>query len=211
VSDPIAIIAPAVDLGQIERQVQRAIIAIADAERLAARDADAATASAERAAASEDAAARARVAGGIALIEAKKAVKHGQWLPWLERQGIAARNAQNWMALAGHVSKNESTPSDSYLTTPTQREVNAARREPAPTPLTDDKPSDDWRAEVEARRKPVEAPTREPAATPSIDVDRELSKIVNLIRAVALAVSTTSRKQMAAELREAARTIEAMP
>jgi hypothetical protein len=40
---------------------------------------------------------------GLALIEAKKLVQHGQWLPWLkENCGVSERRAQHYMKLAAN-------------------------------------------------------------------------------------------------------------
>ena len=45
-------------------------------------------------------AAQARIEGGHSLIEAKAALSHGHWLPFLERVGLRPRKAQRWMQLA---------------------------------------------------------------------------------------------------------------
>ena len=43
------------------------------------------------------------VRAGALLIEAKKQVPHGQWLPWLEENcGVAERTAQTYMRVATH-------------------------------------------------------------------------------------------------------------
>src|SRR5215213_7464498 len=39
---------------------------------------------------------------GNMLIEAKAAVAHGQWLPWLAQTGLGERTAQRYMRLAKH-------------------------------------------------------------------------------------------------------------
>lgn len=67
------------------------------------------------------------------------------------RVGIEQQTALRMMQLAGYVEAQEvSDPNDAGSEIPTRREVNAARREPTPTPLADDQPASDWRAEVEA-------------------------------------------------------------
>ncbi len=40
------------------------------------------------------------LAGGAALIEAKAALKHGEWLPWLAETGIPERTARRMMRIA---------------------------------------------------------------------------------------------------------------
>jgi hypothetical protein len=40
------------------------------------------------------------VAIGAKLLEAKEALQHGGWLPWLEQIGVPPRTAQNYMRLA---------------------------------------------------------------------------------------------------------------
>lgn len=45
-------------------------------------------------------------------------VQHGGWLPYLEKLGIEARNAQNWMTLAGYLEKNETRADVSFLPPP---------------------------------------------------------------------------------------------
>lgn len=47
--------------------------------------------------------ARRRVEIGSLLIEAKRTIKHGGWLPYLAKLGIEPRRAQEWMQLAGWV------------------------------------------------------------------------------------------------------------
>ena len=42
----------------------------------------------------------AAIAAGELLNEAKNRMNHGDWLPWLEKTGIAPRTAQRWMLLA---------------------------------------------------------------------------------------------------------------
>lgn len=205
-SDPIAIIAPAVDLRQIERAFGAVHVAWQDGERRL-KSTEQAVESLRK---SQEAR---RHEMGRLLIEAKRGVRHGGWLPYVERLGIAERTAQVWMQEAGYVAtKSAASPDAADIPARVAAGIDKRpRKSDEPTPLADDKPSDDWLAEVEARRKPVDEAKPAPVTPPSIDVDRELSKIVNLIRAVAQAVSTVSRQQMAHELREAARAIEAMP
>jgi hypothetical protein len=196
-----AIIEPAIDIAQIERELQREIIAMQDADRAEAT-------AVERAGKTAEAARRQRVTVGARLIEAKRAVKHGQWLPWLERMGIEQQRASEWMRLAGHVeSKLPTSANGGNLPAPTLADAGIdkrpRKRDEESTPVVDDSPSTDWQREIEARRAPMEAPV--------IDIDRELSRIQNKICAFAESVPARARKQIAHELRETARLIEEMP
>jgi hypothetical protein len=52
------------------------------------------------------------MAAGDLLIQAKKQLKHGQWLPWLEQHcKISDRTAQRYIQLARHRSLLEANPS----------------------------------------------------------------------------------------------------
>jgi hypothetical protein len=51
---------------------------------------------------------RKAIEAGVALIEAKGKVRHGEWLPWLKRCcGFSERTAQDYMKLARHRQKVE--------------------------------------------------------------------------------------------------------
>jgi hypothetical protein len=50
------------------------------------------------------------MAAGDILIEAKRQVGHGQWLPWLESCGISQRTAQRYMRVARHRPAIEANP-----------------------------------------------------------------------------------------------------
>ncbi len=115
--DPIAIIAPAIDMAAIEKQITAEVIALQDGER--------------KEASWSETNARRRVSIGQKLAQLKKAVTHGTWLPRLERMGIDPRNAQNWMGLAGHVSKNETVSflaESPSLPAPTFRDAGIDKR-----------------------------------------------------------------------------------
>lgn len=105
--EPAAVIAIVDGVNHV-RAVQSAHIALRDAERQLEADE-------KRSESSREIARRARLSLGRALIEAKRNLKHGEWLPFLEKQGIEERSAQNWMALAGHEPKSETQPDVSYL------------------------------------------------------------------------------------------------
>lgn len=69
-------------------------------------------------------------------------IKHGGWLPYLEKIGIEERSARNWMALAGYAeSKSETLASVSDLPTPVPTLADAGidkrprKRDAMPTTL----------------------------------------------------------------------------
>jgi hypothetical protein len=75
----------------------------------------------------------AAMAAGDLLIEAQHQVKHGQWLPWLEKncEAISARTAQRYMFLAKRRPEVEANATRmSHLT------ITEAIRSIAPPPLT---------------------------------------------------------------------------
>ena len=198
-SHPIpAIVESAVDLKSIERQVQKAKIALDDADRLV----DATGKSHESAVEQQR---RARVEIGRQLVEAKRGCRHGEWLPLLERCGIDKSTAARWMQLAGFVETKLLTDSDvSNLPAPTLRDAGIDKRprkselerEEQPDPVTD------WTREVESRRAQPEAP--------SLDIDRELSRIHDKVCSFAESIPTQYRKRIVHQLRETARLIEGM-
>lgn len=57
-------------------------------------------------------AARKRLALGRVLVEAKAACRHGEWLPFLEKQGIDERTARRYMGLVEFSDSKSDTVSD---------------------------------------------------------------------------------------------------
>lgn len=82
--------------GDISREISRAIVAYNDGAR-------ALQAAEHRTESLREQQAQRRLELGRLLIEAKRGVKHGEWLPYLERLGIADRTAREWMTEAGYV------------------------------------------------------------------------------------------------------------
>ncbi len=112
--DPVAIVAPAIDIAQLERAVSKAHVALQDADR--------GVEAAERKTESlRQTQAQRRVELGRLLMESRDGFKRGTWLPFLEKHGIDERNARNWMALAGYVEITEPNGNGSDI--PTRREV----------------------------------------------------------------------------------------
>lgn len=197
-----AIIAPSVDLDQVTREIQREHIALRDEERkLAAAE--------TKTQSLREECARRRIEIGRRLIEAKKAIKHGGWLPYLEKLGIEARTASNWMREAGFVEefKSESRSNDSDLP---KRALDSFRLNTRVAAGIDKRPrKSDEQPDPELvadndRSTPVAA------LPPTIDIDRELSRIQDKLCAAASSMPASVRKQIAHELRETARIIEEM-
>lgn len=204
--DAAAIIAPSVDIDQLARSILKKHIAIQDGEKQLA--------SAEQKTESlRQEQARRRVEIGRDLIEAKGAIKHGGWLPYLEKLGIGDQSARDWMRLAGWVEGSKSQPSTNGLdlAIPTRREVNEARKrdeQPDPAPVLDD-----WTREVEKRRTAVNA-----AADSLVDdigklrdrANRWLSEVQDKGESLAASAPPDLRQQMAHELNDLARRIKEM-
>lgn len=68
---------------------------------------------------------------GNMLIEAKAAVKHGGWLPWLTETGLGVRTAQRYMRIARHGIKSD---------TVTHLGINSVLKEIANGPVEFDMP-----------------------------------------------------------------------
>lgn len=142
---------------------------------------------------------RHRVEIGRLLIEAKHGIKHGGWLPYLEKLGIESQRASEWMRLAGHVEAPSKSPTFSNggnLPAPTLADAGIDKR-----------PRKRDAEEIERDEARTERPEREP----SLDIDAELSRIQNKICQFAESVPPKTRKLIAHELRETAKLIEEMP
>lgn len=183
-----AIVESVVDIDQVTREILKEHIALQDDERNA-------DAHEKKSIGYREAAARRRVEIGRMLIEAKRGIKHGGWLPYLEKLGIEPRNAQNWMALAGHVeSKNETRPDVSHLPdvghvedsksqtqpsvcdlpdVPTLRDAGIDKR-PRKSERADEQPDPPARHMGEFTESPEPSPA-ERIASRALDIDRELS------------------------------------
>lgn len=104
----VAIIAPAVDIDQLQRAIVKEHIAYQDDERHA-------DAHERKTAGFRESAARRRVEMGQMLITLKRSVKHGEWLPRLEKLGIAQQSASNWMRLAGFDDSQSKSPASGHV------------------------------------------------------------------------------------------------
>lgn len=99
-----------VDINQIARDIMRDLVAYQDGERALA-------AAEKRTEGLREEQARRRIEIGRQLVEAKRGIRHGGWLPYLEKLGIAARTAQEWMAEAGYMdgAKNAANQDAAHL------------------------------------------------------------------------------------------------
>jgi hypothetical protein len=96
-------------LAQFAKEIGRAHVQLQDADRMV-------EAAEQKTESARQEQARRRLELGRLLIDAKRACKHGDWLPYLAKLGIEPRSAQNWMAIAGFMeAKSETQPSVSYL------------------------------------------------------------------------------------------------
>ena len=193
--DVAAIIAPAVDLGQIEREIQREIVAMQDADR-------AESAAVERVEKTAEAARRQRVVVGQRLVEAKRAVKHGQWLPFLERLGVTKQRASEWMRIAGFVedeTKSPTSASGGHLNPPTLADAGIDRR---PRKRDEEPHYGSDSIAHDAASNP----------NPSLDISRDLAKLTDKICSFAESIADKRYRALVVnQLRETARLIEEMP
>ncbi len=194
-----AIVEPAV------AHVSKSIIA----EHIALQDVERQIASAEKRIGSlNEERARRRVELGRLLIEAKRGVKHGQWLPYLEKLGIDRQRANEWMRLAGFVEEQPKCPAFENVghlsSTPTSG-FRTSLDAPAPT-LRD--------AGIDKRPRKSDAPKALPvveAPPPKLnDLEAALMSLDKTIMKYAQAWPLPSRRTLAQTLRSVAARIEKM-
>ena len=168
-----AIIEAAVDIGQLAREISRSHIELQECDRKLA-------ASERKTESLREEQRRRRVEIGRLLVEAKRGIKHGGWLPYLEKLGIEPRTAQKWMSELEF--KYESKANGSH---------------------SDDDEEDERDDEPEAR-------PRKKAERSEPDIDKALSNLSDRAYAIAEKRSGDDRKIIAWRLRETARLIEEM-
>jgi hypothetical protein len=154
-----AIVESVVDFEQNTRAILKEHIALQDDERHA-------DAHERKSAGFREAAARRRVEIGRMLVEQKTSgkIKHGGWLPYLEKLGITPDSASRWMALAGYVEEQIKNRTDTDVRNfndaptladagidkrPRKRDEQPDRPAPAQTPSAID--HDDDRADCDVR------------------------------------------------------------
>ena len=198
----MSIVQPHVTLATFAREVQSAHVALQDAERKA-------TISDQRSILDREDAARRRLEMGRALIKAKEAARHGEWLPFLETQGIEERNARRWMDLAGYTdSKSDTSTSVSDFEVPTLREAGVDKR-PRKADRDPDMPPDDEESPAPRVKKPAKSDVAELLAYRN-DIDAALSSLNKTIMGYAKSWPRKSRSNLAQALRNVALAIESM-
>lgn len=191
-----AVVEAAVDIQQMARVIAKEHIALQDCERQL-------DASERKTEGLREQQRRHRVELGRLLIEAKRGVKHGGWLPYLEKLGIEDRRAREWMQLAGWVDSKSAASgnvADLLAPAPTLADAGIDKRprksKPEPEEIEDDEDKAD-----------------EPAPTPrapSLDIDAEIWRMHDKLCAFAEKAPVDARKRIAHQLRETAKLIERM-
>jgi Protein of unknown function (DUF3102) len=119
---------------------------------------------------------------GILLLEAKQHVKHGEWLPWLQKEfSLSSRSAEKYMRAADFVAKNELSsnlnlsPSALYLLSETENgfgfwEGGYARKEATAAVL---KAAGEQRIGVQEAKKIARKVRDEKAAADDAEAERK--------------------------------------
>lgn len=102
-----AIVEYCVDIERLARTIARGVIEYNDAER-ALRAAERKTEG------MREAQQRRRLDLGSQLIEAKRGIKHGGWLPYIEKLGIPQQTANAWMREAGFLDEQAKSPASEH-------------------------------------------------------------------------------------------------
>lgn len=199
VMEPAAIVASAFDLDVRAREFSREHVQYQDGER--------ALQSAEKRTESlREEQRRRRIALGNRLIEDKARIKHGGWLPYLEKLGIEQRTASNWMREAGYLEgKSESSGNDSDLNPRVAAGIDKRPRK------RDEEPDEPPQREAETRPATPEA-VEEPNlfASWKRDISRALVGLDKMIMGYAKSWPKRSRSDLASALRSVADRIESM-
>ena len=120
--DVAAIVEPAVTLTQHERRITAAHVESEDATRQREQDVSRADASIENER-------RKHLAEGLLLVAARKAARHGEWLPMLARSGVDRATAFRRMSLAGWVDDSNVSHSESVKHLPGVRQLADVRKQ----------------------------------------------------------------------------------
>lgn len=199
----IAIVEPA-DVGQLARSIARAHVEYQDGERTL-------QAAERKTEGLREEQRRRRLELGRMLIEAKRGVKHGGWLSYLEKLGIEPRTATNWMREAGYVdgeAKSESPANDSDLNPRVAAGIDKRPRKRDEQP--DPPPSPPREDDEPAPRRDRQAEEPGLLATWSRDVGKALVGLDKMIMGYAKSWPKRSRIDLARTLRSVAERIESM-
>lgn len=184
-SDPALRLVP--DLQQLAGDIARAHVALQDIDR-------AIEGTEKKMTALREEQTKRRVTIGRLLIEAKQSIKHGGWLPYLEKLGIGEDSARRWMALAGFVETTKSS---------TDEDV----RDLAPT-LAD--AGIDKRPRKRAAAQNAKPPAEEPPPPKVNDIDAALMLLDRTIMKYATSWPKRSRASLVETLLAVAARIDQM-
>lgn len=137
-----------------------------------------------------------RIDLGQQLLEAKRNIKHGGWLPYLEKLGVARQRAHEWMTEAGFVDDESKCPPNG----------NAGHSSTRVAAGIDKRPR---RRDEQPDQQPTknDIQTTKPSAP---DLSNELWRIHDRACKLAESIPHSERSQVAHQLRETARLIEEM-
>lgn len=149
-----------------------------------------------------------RIQLGRRLIAAKNSgeIKHGAWLPYIEKLGFADRTARAWMQEAGYVDKSAANGNAADLDS---RQASGVDKRPRKRKVRRDRPDEQPDAEDVPDENDGDPPPTNQG--PDLDIDRELSRMSMKIVDYAKQWPRSARAQLAHELRELAKTVEEMP
>lgn len=193
--DVAAIVEPAFDAERAAREIALAHVALQDCERKLDAIENQAHSIMRKAEGLREEQARRRVEIGRLLVEARRVIKHGGWLPYLAKIGIDQQRASEWMRLAGHVeSKLPTSPNVGDLNNaPTLADAGIDKR-PRKSTRADEQP------DLPAAQRP----------TPSFNIDGELAALRTKLCSFAKSAPAEARAQIAEELRRVASLIDEM-
>lgn len=199
----IAIVESAVDLKSIERQVQRAKVALDDADRLV-------DATGKKHESAVEAQRQARVDLGRWLAEARKGhatrgPKAKTWGEFLMSCGLTQQTAHNYMRLAGYSDEVSPTHDDVGETAPTFRDAGIDKR-----PRKAEAKGSLAERKRDEQPDPVPEPDIVPIRLPARDLDRALMSIHKTMMGYAKTWPSRSRVELAKTLRDLASEIEQM-
>ena len=199
--DIAAIVEPAIDIRRLARDIARDHIALQDTDRKVEVNAAQGESLRERQT-------QHRLEMGRMLIEAKKQVPHGGWLPFLEKLGIPARTATEWMDEFKSAYREDYA--DLTKSQKSRRADRAASNSRTRDQSADDEPDDqDDEPDETQPDPPARKPTAEKAAQ-VIDLSQALTKIMTTASDLARKSTDRERALIAYNLHETAKLIEEM-
>lgn len=185
-----AIVESSVNIEQLARTIARGVIEYNDAERVL-------QAAERRTEGMREAQQRRRLDLGSQLIEAKRGIKHGGWLGYIEKLGIPQQTANAWMREAGFLDEQAKSPPSEHAGDLPLRVAAGIDKRPR---KRDEQPD------------PPDVDDEEPALHASWrrDLSKALVGIDKMIMGYAKSWPKRSRFDLARALRSAAERIESM-